>query len=109
MSSFKDFLRWYNNENLVPYLETMQKIIDFYPDKDIVMLKLGRTVPNLGNISLRKSSDTNSIPSQKEIKSYNKKFEEVSLLAQLPFLQAKQLLMEHLFESLKFYANPLLG
>ena len=41
MSSFKDFLRWYNNEDVVPTLEAMQKMIAFYHDKDIDMLKLG--------------------------------------------------------------------
>ena len=29
MSSFKDFLRWYNNEKFVPTLEAMQKMIVF--------------------------------------------------------------------------------
>ena len=36
-SSFKDFLRWYNNKDIVPTLETMQKMIVFYHDKDIDM------------------------------------------------------------------------
>ena len=40
MSSFKDFLRCYNKED-VPNLEAMQKMIAFYHDKDIDMLKLG--------------------------------------------------------------------
>ena len=41
MSSFKEFLRWYNNEDVVPTLEAMEKLIAFYHDKDIDMLKLG--------------------------------------------------------------------
>ena len=41
MSSFKDFLRWYNNKDIVPTLEAMQKMIAFFHDKDIDMLKLG--------------------------------------------------------------------
>ena len=52
MSSFKDFLRWYNNKDFVPTLEAMQKMIAFYLDKDIDMLKLGCTIPNLANICL---------------------------------------------------------
>ena len=32
MSSFKDFLRWYNNKDVVPTLEAMQKMIAFYHD-----------------------------------------------------------------------------
>ena len=41
MSSFKDFLRWYNNKDVVPILEAMQKMINIYHDKNIDMLKLG--------------------------------------------------------------------
>ena len=40
ISSFKDFLRWYNNKDVVPTLEAMQKKIAFYHDKDIDMLEL---------------------------------------------------------------------
>ena len=57
MSLFKDFLRWYNNKDVVPNLEAMQKMIVFYHDKDIDMLKFGCTLPNLANICLHKSTD----------------------------------------------------
>ena len=40
MNSFKDFWRWYNNKDVVPTLEAMQKLIVFYHDKDIDMLNL---------------------------------------------------------------------
>ena len=33
MSSFKDFSHWYNNKDVVPTLEAMQKMIAFYNDK----------------------------------------------------------------------------
>ena len=62
MSSFKDFLRWYNNKDIVPTLEAMQKMIAFYHDKDIDMLKLGCTLPNLANICLHKSTDAKFYP-----------------------------------------------
>ena len=62
MSSFKDFLRWYNNKDVVPTLEAMQKMIAFYHDKDIDMLKLGCTLPNLANICWHKSTDANFYP-----------------------------------------------
>ena len=62
MSSFKDFLRWYNNKDVVPTLEPMQKLIAFYHDKDIDMLKLGCTLPNLANICLHKSTDAKFYP-----------------------------------------------
>ena len=62
MSSFKDFLRWYNNKDVVPTLEAMQKMIASYHDKDIDMLKLGCTLPNLANICLHKSTDAKFYP-----------------------------------------------
>ena len=57
MSSFKDYLRWYNIKDVVPTLEAIQKMIAFYHDKHIDMLKLGCTSPNLADICLQKSTD----------------------------------------------------
>ena len=57
MSSFKDFWRWYNNKDVVPTLEAMHKFFPFYHYKNIDMLKLGCTLPNLANICLHKSTD----------------------------------------------------
>ena len=62
MSSFKDFLRRHNNKDVVPTLEAMQNMIDFYYDKDIDMLKLGCTLPNLANTCLHKPTDANYYP-----------------------------------------------
>ena len=57
MSSFKDFLSWYSNKDVVSTLEAMQKDDPFKHDKDIDMLKLGCTLPNLVNICLPKCTD----------------------------------------------------
>ena len=62
MSSFKDILRWYNNEHVVPTLEAMQKMIAFYHDKDNDVLKLGCTLSNLVNICFHKSTDAKLYP-----------------------------------------------
>ena len=62
MSSFKDFLRWHNNKDVVPTLEAIQKRIASYHDKDIDMLKLGCTLPNLANICSHKSTDAKLYP-----------------------------------------------
>ena len=62
MSSFKDFLRWCNNTDVVPTIDAMQKRIAFYHDKDIDMIKLGGTIPNLANICLHKSTDAKFYP-----------------------------------------------
>ena len=56
------FFRWYNNKDVVPALEAMPKIIAFHYDKDIDMLKLGCTLPNLANICLHKSTDAKFYP-----------------------------------------------
>ena len=53
-----DFLRWYNNKDVVPTLEAMQKMIEFYHKKGIDMLKLGCRLPILANICLHRSRES---------------------------------------------------
>ena len=60
--SFKDFLMWYNDKDVVPTLEAMQKMIEFYHQKEIALLKLGCTLPNLANICLHKSTESKFYP-----------------------------------------------
>ena len=62
MTTFRNFLRWYNNKDVVPTLDAMQEMIEFYHDKGIDMLKLGCTLPNLANICLHKSTDYKFYP-----------------------------------------------
>ena len=62
MKSFEDFLMWYNNKDVVPTLEAMQKLIEFYHQKEIDMFKLGCTLPTLAKICLRKSTDSKFYP-----------------------------------------------
>ena len=62
MENFSDFLKRYNNKDVVPTLEAMQKMIEFYHNKGIDMLKLGCTLPNLANICLHKSTDSKFYP-----------------------------------------------
>ena len=57
MQIFSDFLKWYNKKDVVPTLEAMQKMIEFY-HRGIDMLKLGCAPPNLANICLHKSTDS---------------------------------------------------
>ena len=53
-----DFLRRYNNKDIVPTLQAMKKMMKFYNDQKIDLLKLGCTLPNLLNICLHKSTDS---------------------------------------------------
>ena len=69
-------MRWYNNKDVVPTLEVMQKMIAFYHDKNINMLKLGCTLPNLPNICLHKSTDAKFYPFTEEDKDLLEKIRE---------------------------------
>ena len=62
MQYFSDFLKWYNNKHVVLTLEAMQKMIEFYHNKGIDMLKLGCTLPNSANICLHKSTASKFYP-----------------------------------------------
>ena len=62
MTTFRDFLRWYNNKDVVPTLQAMKKMMKFYHDQKIDMLKLGCTLHNLANICLHKSTDRKFYP-----------------------------------------------
>ena len=55
MTFFQDFVRWYKKD-VVPTLEAIQKMKEFYHNKGIDTLKLGCTLPNLANICLYKSN-----------------------------------------------------
>ena len=76
MSSFKDFLRCYNNKNVVPTLEALQKMIHFCHETDIDMLNLGCTLPNLANICLHKYTDAKFYPFTKGNKDLSEKIRE---------------------------------
>ena len=62
MKTFRDFLPWYNNKDVVPALQAMKKMMKFYYDQKIDMLKLGCTLPNLANICLHKPTDRKFYP-----------------------------------------------
>ena len=90
----------------MPNFEAMQKRIAFYHDKDIDMLKLGCTLPNLANIFQHKSTDAKFYSFTGGDKDL---FEKTSLVVHPSFLYANQLLMRLSSESLQTYANLLLG
>ena len=64
MQSIKDFLRWYNNKDIVPTLEAMQKLFEFYHNK-VIMLEACCTLPEWNNICLYSSSSAKFTYSQK--------------------------------------------
>ena len=61
MTIFQDFVRWYNTEDVVPTLEPMRKMMEFYHNKGIDMLNLGCTLPNLAKICLQQSTNKKNL------------------------------------------------
>ena len=59
---FSGFLEWYDKKDVVSTLEPMQKMIDFYRNKGIDMLKFGCTLPNWVNTCLQISTDSKFYP-----------------------------------------------
>ena len=47
MKTFKDFLIWYNNLDVEPFVEAIQKICIFYREKNLDLFKDGISVPGL--------------------------------------------------------------
>ena len=76
MCTFKDFLRWYNNKDVVPTLEAVQKMLAFYHKKGIDKLKLGCTLPNLANICLHKPTSAKFYPFTETDEDLLQKFRE---------------------------------
>jgi hypothetical protein len=47
MTSFRDFLVWYNNLDVVPFLESIEKMSEFCKERKIDMFKDVVSVPGL--------------------------------------------------------------
>lgn len=47
MSTVKDVLMWYNNLDVVPFLEALEKMVTFYKEREIDVFKDGLSVPGL--------------------------------------------------------------
>ena len=62
MQFFSDLLKWYNIKDVVPTLKAKQKMLEFYHNKGIDMLKLGCTLPNLAKTCLHKSTNSKFNP-----------------------------------------------
>ena len=47
MTTMRDFLVWYNNRDVVPFLDAIDKQLAFYRQQNIDMFKYGISVPGL--------------------------------------------------------------
>ena len=52
MTTMRDYLIWYNNRDVTPFLEAISKQFAFYRDRDIDMFKDGISVPDLSLLHL---------------------------------------------------------
>ena len=57
MSTFKDYLIWYNNCDVKPFLEALEKQLTFYKNLSLDMFKDGISVPGLTLKYLFKNKD----------------------------------------------------
>ncbi|XP_053380152.1 uncharacterized protein LOC123531892 [Mercenaria mercenaria] len=56
MSTFKDFLVWYNNLDVGPFVTAVERLQKFYFDKNIDVLKTAMSVPGIARQLLFKSA-----------------------------------------------------
>ena len=89
MQVFSGFLKRYNNKDVVPALEAMQKMIEFYHNKGIDMLKLGCTLLHLANTCLHKLTDSKLHPFKESEKDLLEKIQEDCLAVLLLSLHVK--------------------
>jgi hypothetical protein len=47
MKTFKDFLEWYNNLDVLPFIEAVEKMKTFYKAKKLDLFKDGVSLPVL--------------------------------------------------------------
>ena len=98
---FQRLFRWYNKKDVVPTLEAMQKKrLVFTTTKISICWSLVVHYQTWLTFAYTNIPMQNSVPSQREIKTYWKKIEKRSLVAHQSFLHAKQLSMKFLSESL---------
>ena len=108
MQYFSDFLKWYNNKDVVPTLKAMQKMIEFHHNKGIDMLKLGCTLPNLAKICSHKSIDSKFCPFTESNKDLLEKIREDMVGGPSIVFTRKAVVDETLYANHQTFANQLL-
>ena len=76
MQSLKDVSRGYNNKDVLPTLEAVQKIFQYYHNKGIDMLRIGCTLPDLAIICLNNYTSAKFYPFGKSDTDLLSKFRE---------------------------------
>ena len=75
MKTMRDFLMWYNNRDVVPFLEAIDKQFAFYKQQNIDMFKYGVSVPGLTLLYL-----FNELPSNTFFTVFNQTNSDLHLL-----------------------------
>ena len=109
MCTFNDFLRWYNNIDVVPTLEAMRKMLGFYHKSGIDMLKLGCTLPNLAIICLHKSTSAKFYPFTETDKEFLQKIREVMIGGTSTVFTRKAVVDETFIRISKNFCKPIAG
>ena len=52
MKTFKDFLIWYNNKDVEPFVKAIEKLQQFYFDKSLDVFKIAISVPGIARVML---------------------------------------------------------
>ena len=100
MTIFQDFVRWYNNKDVVPTLEVMQKMMQFYHNKMVDMFKFGCTLPYFANICLHKSTNNEFYPFVEAEKDLHDKIGEcLTGGPSIVFCLEKRLWIKHIFKT----------
>ena len=72
MSTLRDFLVWYNNRDVVPFLQAVDRQFDFYQQRGIDMFKQGISVPGLTLLYL-----FNDLPEKTYFTIFNEKHKDL--------------------------------
>ena len=72
MSTLRDFLVWYNNRDVVPFLQVIDQQFDFYQQRKIDMFKQGISVPGLTLLYL-----FNDLPEKTYFTIFNEKHKDL--------------------------------
>ena len=72
MTTLRDFLVWYNNRDVVPFLQAVDRQFDFYQQRGIDMFKQGISVPGLTLLYL-----FNDLPEKTYFTIFNEKHKDL--------------------------------
>ena len=59
MTTFRDFLKWYNNLDVQPFVQAVENMQQFYKDKNIDLFKIAISVPGIARKLLFDSTNAN--------------------------------------------------